>query len=252
MYKTCPKCRYKRQPTDIASDDECPRCGLIFSKWMDARFAVATRPVGESAGVATQLWERLIASVIYVPSRVDGGVFAGRVVIYIVFFVWGWSFILATMESNEIGRSFMHNIDLVFHEAGHVVFRPFGRFLMILGGSLGQLLMPAIAMLVLLWKNRDPFGASIGLWWLAQSMMDLAPYINDARSGSLMLLGGVTGSDMPGIHDWRNILSDLGMLQYDNRIARITDTFGEVLMLVAFVWGAYILFRQNKVRRRSA
>lgn len=82
-------------------------------------------------------------------------------------------------------------------------------------------------------------------------MMDLAPYINDARSGSLMLLGGVTGSDMPGVHDWHNILSDLGMLQYDNRIARITDTFGELLMLVAFVWGGYILFRQNKVRART-
>ena len=218
---------------------------------MDSRFAVAKAPDKKSTGVAKQMWERLIANAFYIPSRVDGLVLGGRAIVYAAFFVWGWSFILATMESNEIGRSFMHNIDLVFHEAGHVVFRPFGRFLMILGGSLGQLLMPAIAMLVLLWKNRDPFGASIGLWWVAQSMMDLAPYINDARSGSLMLLGGVTGSDMPGVHDWRNILSDLGMLQYDNRIARITDTFGELLMLVAFVWGGYILFRQNKVRART-
>ncbi len=218
---------------------------------MDSRFAVAKAPDKKSTGVAKQMWERLIANAFYIPSRVDGLVLGGRAIVYAAFFVWGWSFILASMESNEIGRSFMHNIDLVFHEAGHVVFRPFGRFLMILGGSLGQLLMPAIAMLVLLWKNRDPFGASIGLWWVAQSMMDLAPYINDARSGSLMLLGGVTGSDMPGVHDWRNILSDLGMLQYDNRIARITDTFGELLMLVAFVWGGYILFRQNKVRART-
>jgi len=194
-------------------------------------------------------WERLVATVFYVPAQVDSLVLAGRTLVFVVFFVWGWSFILSTMESNEIGHSFMHNVNLVFHEAGHVVFRPFGRFTMILGGSLGQLLMPAIVLVALLWKNHDPFGASIGLWWFGQSLMDLAPYINDARAGQLMLLGGVTGQDMPGVHDWFNILADLRLLQHDHGIAQFVDALGVVIMLLAFAWGAYMLYQQYRRRR---
>ena len=32
MPVACPKCGYERQPTDSASNAECPRCGLILSK----------------------------------------------------------------------------------------------------------------------------------------------------------------------------------------------------------------------------
>lgn len=138
----------------------------------------------------------------------------------------------------------MHRIDLVFHEAGHVVFSLFGRFIMILGGSLGQLLMPFILMLALLFKNRDPFGASIGLWWLAQSLMDLAPYVNDARAMRLILLGGGTGRDRPGMHDWHNILTMLGLLDADHILAVLTNVLGIVLMLLSFAWGGYVLIQQ--------
>jgi hypothetical protein len=67
------------------------------------------------------------------------------------------------MDPAGIVSSLMHNVDLVFHEAGHVVFRPFGRFMTILGGSLAQLLMPLIVMVAFVTTNRDNFGASIGL-----------------------------------------------------------------------------------------
>tara|TARA_B100001123_G_C14865565_1_gene849778 strand:+ start:210 stop:641 length:432 start_codon:yes stop_codon:yes gene_type:complete len=110
----------------------------------------------------------------------------------------------------EINQSFMHTVDLVFHEAGHVLFIPFGTFMSVLGGSLGQLIMPATVMLVFLLTYQNPFAASVGLWWFGQSMMDFAPYIADARAGQIMLLGGVTGADRPGYHDWTNILSRLG------------------------------------------
>ncbi len=46
----------------------------------------------------------------------------------------------------EISESFMHRVNLVFHEAGHVIFMPFGRFLSILGGTLGQWLIPFIVL----------------------------------------------------------------------------------------------------------
>ena len=81
-------------------------------------------------------------------------------------------------RDGEIAGSFIHSVNLVFHEAGHVLFRPFGDFMTVLGGSLLQLLVPLVVAAALLLKNRDPFGASIGVWWLGQSFKDLAPYID--------------------------------------------------------------------------
>jgi hypothetical protein len=133
-------------------------------------------------------------------------------------------------------------VNLVFHEAGHLIFSPFGRFVAVLGGSLGQLLIPALAIAAFL-RLRDPFAASTGLWWLAQSTMDLAPYIYDARRGEMVLLGGTTGRDSPGLHDWTNILGDLGMLHMDHAIAAAVDGLGVLLMLSAYLWGGYVLWR---------
>ncbi len=146
----------------------------------------------------------------------------------------------------EISESFMHRVNLVFHEAGHVIFMPFGRFLSILGGTLGQWLIPFIVLCSFVLKSRDIFGATIGLWWLGQSTMDAAPYINDARAGQLILLGGVTGRDQPGYHDWENILRDLGWLQYDHTIAGIVNTVGAGLMIMSFIWGACVLYLQYR------
>lgn len=227
----------------------CPHCGLIFSKWMKSRFRVDTPAVAERASTDS-FFQRLKATLLYTPSAVDPILFHGRVFLYLVFLIWGWRFIQMSFTTNEIGTSFMHNVNLVFHEAGHWIFLPFGEFIMVLGGTLGQLLMPLIVIVALIRQNRDNFGASLGLWWFAQSMMDVAPYVNDARAGQLVLLGGVTGRDMPGIHDWHNILSDLGVLRHDHRIAAGFDTTGEILMWLAFVWGGYILWSQRRAIRR--
>jgi hypothetical protein len=41
MSVTCPKCRYVRQPTDTAPDYECPQCGVIYHKFLQAQRAQA-------------------------------------------------------------------------------------------------------------------------------------------------------------------------------------------------------------------
>ncbi len=145
-----------------------------------------------------------------------------------------------------ISDSFMHDVNLVFHEAGHVIFWPFGRFMTVLGGTLNQWLIPFVVLCAFLLQTRDTFGATIGLWWLSQSFMDAAPYINDARAGRLILLGGTTGRDRPGYHDWDNILGDLGWLEYDHAIAGMVNAIGVILMLLSFLWGAYVLYLQFK------
>jgi hypothetical protein len=250
MYLTCPKCGYRRQPMDQSPADSCPRCGLKFSKWLKQRYAHA-RPRVKTQAAGTAERESLASILLYTPPATTA-VLAGRVVLYAAFLAWGLHFIALDMESNQIGASFMHNVNLVFHEAGHVLFRPFGRFVTILGGSLGQLLMPAVVIAAFIWHQRDNFAASLGLWWLGQSLMDVAPYINDARAGLLPLLGGFTGQDAPGRHDWHQILADLNMLDLDHPIARIVDGLGATVMLSALAWGGILLYRQYRQSRRSA
>jgi hypothetical protein len=191
---------------------------------------------------ARSVWPLLLPT----PERVDPAAFYGRCALYAAFLAWGLYFISLDLRSNEIGESFLHRVNLVFHEAGHVLFMPFGHFMMVLGGTLGQLLMPAIAGAVLLLRNRDAFGASLGLWWLGQSVMDVAPYINDARDLNLMLLGGGTGRDRPGMHDWENILLDLGLIEHERTLAVAADRLGALLLLVALAWGAAVLYRQHR------
>ena len=110
---------------------------------------------------------------------------------------------ISPIDKNYANESYMHLVNLPFHEAGHIFFRPFGSFMTSLGGTIGQLLMPLICLSVLLVKTRDTFGAAVTLWWFGQNFFDIAPYINDARSLSLPLVGGNFGHSSPyGFHDW--------------------------------------------------
>jgi hypothetical protein len=246
MYKTCPKCGYQRLPTDSGSSDVCPGCGLIFSKWMRRRFksrSTAAAPDSHRARIPALL-SQFTAPLFHIEGRVDPLHFWSRLATFLLFLIWGWSFIWMEVASNDIGASFMHPINLVFHEAGHILFIPLGEFMMILGGSLFQVLMPLIVAGTFLWQQHNPFGASIGLWWAGQSMMDVAPYINDARDRQLILLGGGTGEDRPWMHDWYNLLGRLQLLEQDHRLASFVDLCGEFTMLLAMCWGGYLLYQQ--------
>ncbi len=181
---------------------------------------------------------------LYVPDSVEPVSLIGRAIAYLIIFIWGWTFIFHSVESNYVASSFLHNVNLVFHEAGHVIFSPFGRFIHVLGGTLGQLLIPFIVLCAFLLKNRDAFGASVGLWWLGQNFMDIAPYVNDARDLKLPLLGGVTGRDVLDYHDWEYLLGKPGLLRYDHFLGHASHCLGIFVMLTAFVWGGYILYRQ--------
>ena len=100
-------------------------------------------------------------------------------------------------------------------------------------------------------RTADAFGASVALWWLGESFMDIGPYIADASSGELLLLGGVTGRDVPGYHDWENVLIDLGLLQYDRTLGTLSYDLGRLLMLAAFAWGGRLLVRQHRELQTS-
>jgi hypothetical protein len=243
----CPKC-HAEQPADTV---ECGRCGIVLAKAETARETIAG-PTNVSISAKADeaenptLWEATIELFLPRDGEIPPLYLAGRSLVYVVLLVWGWHFLAAPLETNYAGESFLHNINLPFHEAGLLVFSPLGRFLTVLGGTLGQLLIPAICTYVLLVQTRDAFGAAVGLWWVAENLMDIAPYVNDARARDLMLLGGVTGKDVENYHDWEYILGSLGWLPYDHRLAHLVQQLGIILMLFSLAWGAASLYQQFK------
>ena len=210
-------------------------------------------PAAELAEPALKPGEIINDFLFYVKPETNPLIFGSRALFFLVIFIWGLKFIFTPMESNYLFDSIWHLINLPFHEFGHIIFRPFGRLMTSLGGSIAQVLMPVICLVVFLIKTRDTFAASFTLWWTGQNFMDLAPYINDARSLTLPLLGGNTGQTSPyGFHDWEFILQETKLLRYDRVLANLADTFGTILMICALVWGAYILLKQYKNLKESA
>lgn len=252
MYQTCPKCGYRRQPEDPDPYTACPSCGLSFSKWLHQLYREERRPALEGSPTSVRPPAERLRTLLFTSDEpLSPGAWYGRAAIYLAFVLWSVQFLLMDYRVlidglPAINSSFMHLVNLVFHEAGHVLFRPFGDFLTTLGGSLAQLIIPLLVVLAFLFQQRDPFGASLGLWWLAQSLMDLAPYIYDAGPRQMILLGGYTGQDAPGYHDWHRMLSDLGLLDVSEGMAAAVNAAGVLLMLASLGWGGFVLFRHKR------
>jgi hypothetical protein len=237
----CPKCGGE-QPDGNAI---CDRCGIVFEKY----YKYHPRPGEGQAPVARPLSAPKAAEglrALMLPERLSGDevALAARALLLVGLAVWGLQLMLSSVASNAAGESFLHLANLPFHEFGHILFRPFGSFMHSLGGTLGQLLMPATCCGVLLLRTRDPFGAAIALWWFGESFLDVAPYMNDARAGQLPLLGGNFGHSAPyGFHDWEYLLTESGLLQLDHTLARGTHFIGSLVMLLALAWGGALLYR---------
>jgi len=133
--------------------------------------------------------------------------------------------------------AWIHLPNLIFHEAGHVIFMPFGQFMMILGGSLMQLIVPAVIIYVFLVREHDLYAASIWLWWLGQNLTDVALYISDAGARALPLIGGMSEE----AHDWGNLLTMTWLLEYDHTLWLIAHYTWLILMTLALWWWLRIL-----------
>ena len=163
----------------------------------------------------------------------------GRVILWIILITWG--FIMITGPVEKGWHTFLHNINLPIHETGHLVFMPFGRFIYFMGGSVFQILLPAIFSTVFLVWKRDAFAAAVIFWWTGQNFLDVASYINDARAMSANLVGG-------NIHDWNWLLGQMGRLHQDHQIAAAVFAIGAMIMILAVIWSGWILWLQTGSR----
>lgn len=242
----CPKCRRELH----VQSEICPHCGIVFEKYLKYH-PEQTDQQGVQPPVVTIAEDNkanALKQLLFHETRQSTLALLGRSIIFAGLIFWSWRLISASIESNAAGNSFLHLVNLPFHEAGHIIFRPFGAFITSLGGTLGQLLMPSICVGVLLVKTRDPFGASVALWWVGENFLDIAPYINDARAGKLPLLGGNFGHSAPyGFHDWQYLLTESGLLQFDHVLAKAAFLTGSAIMLLSLLWGGLLLVNRPNI-----
>jgi hypothetical protein len=127
----------------------------------------------------------------------------------------------------------LDDLNLAVHEAGHYVFMPFGETLTVLGGSLFQIIVPAVFVGYFV-RTRQRYAAAVTMTWVGASLLNVARYIGDARAQELPLLGGDNS-----IHDWWYLLINWDMLESDLTIARWVHFAGVVAFLIAIVGGAF-------------
>lgn len=160
-----------------------------------------------------------------------------RLLAWLVFCAYSYPFLTHPLQNLGSEPSFIHMINLVFHEAGHAIFMLFtsNRLAIAAAGSFMQCLVPLVLAVSFYWKNEDAFAAGLCLWWFGQNLVDCAPYIADARYLQLTLLGGKTGREVEG-HDWEYILTALNILKKDILIASLALFWGRLVMLASLAW----------------
>lgn len=147
-------------------------------------------------------------------------IIAGVLGIYFLWIAW-----------DPMQGSFLDNVDLPIHEFGHFLFRIFGEFMGIAGGSLFQVIFPAVFVGYFIWQ-RSYYSAAIVVLWVGQSVLNVWVYASDAVVMQLVLTSGFTGSE-GSFHDWNYILGHFGLLGSTKTIAGIIRFVGTLTIIIA-------------------
>jgi len=127
-------------------------------------------------------------------------------------------------------------IDYVFvpiHEGGHLLFSYFGHTLMVAGGTLLQLGVPLMLAVYFAFR-RQATGVAFCSFFFFENFLGIATYMADARRQELPL---ITVGDPDFVeHDWFTMFSQMGVLQYDTKIAAVVRALGWLGMIAVAVW----------------
>ncbi len=123
---------------------------------------------------------------------------------------------------------FIDSVDLIIHEAGHVIFMFFGQTLYVAGGSLLQILIPLVFAGYFLYRQAY-YSATAMFYWTGLSIVNVSVYAGDALRMQLPLLTGDTDG-----HDWNQLLFQFGLLSQTHLIATIILLVGVLCILAGF------------------
>jgi hypothetical protein len=153
-------------------------------------------------------------------------IFAGLLTVY---FLW--------IAYDPMQGSFLDLVDLPIHETGHLIFRILGEFMGIAGGSIFQVILPAVFFGYFVWRGQY-YSAAIVLFWVGQSILNVWVYAADAVVMRLVLTSGFTGIE-GSFHDWNYLLTRTGLIGSTKQVAGLIRAAGTIVILVAAVSSIY-------------
>jgi len=154
-------------------------------------------------------------------------------------FLLFFGYVLVRHLADPLYSSILGGLNLGIHELGHIVFGFLGQTMAVAGGTLLQLLAPAIGM-VNFYRQDDFFSIALCFGWLSTNLFSVATYAADARRLELPLVTPFGGGEV--IHDWEFLLSRWDILQHDTLIAGIFRAGAVVSMAFCFIAGGWLLW----------
>jgi hypothetical protein len=140
------------------------------------------------------------------------------------------------------GFLFIDSANLVVHEGGHNLFGWFGPTLGLWGGTLLQWLVPFLLAVYFFTERQTP-GFVFSMFFFFENWLYTATYMADARAQELPLV--TTGDPEFAEHDFFRIFSNLGVLNYDTRIAAVVRAIGWCGMIACTGWLAWRGFSRS-------
>ena len=172
----------------------------------------------------TQPWDRV--------SRVGG----------IVWLVAYALFLLYALR-DESGFLFPDFVNLMIHESGHLFFRWGGETIMLIGGTLGELLAPLLCATFFFVKGQT-YGFTFCSFWFFENFLYIGTYMKDARANALPLFNSDIG-------DWTLLFGQWNLLDADVKIGHAVRVLGWIGMLGAVSWLAYRAHKDSQPGLRA-
>ena len=129
-------------------------------------------------------------------------------------------------------------VNLSFHEAGHIFLGVFPRFITVLGGTIFQLLIPAVCLVHLRLRGAN-LGWQLCLFWIGENLLNISIYAGDAINQALPLVGG-------GEHDWTDLLTETGLIAHTAGVGKTIFLAGSAVIF----WSFYLIGKDALSREK--
>jgi hypothetical protein len=154
--------------------------------------------------------------------------------VYAIFLIYAWI--------QAPGFLFPDFVNLMIHEAGHLFFAWGGHTIMLLGGTLGELIVPLVCAAGFLFQ-RQIYGCTFSVFWFFENFLYIGTYMADARTSALPLVN----SDES---DWTILFTQWNIIAYDQKIGTLFRFVGWLGMIAIMGWLVYRIFRTEQPELR--
>src|SRR5579872_5408582 len=152
----------------------------------------------------------------------------------------GWLVFYVVLVGNAMFRgTLLQWFDLVFiliHEGGHLLFRFFGEWIMVAGGTLLQLFVPFALAVYFLFK-RQLAGTTFCAFFFFEQFLPIGIYMADAQCQCLQYV--TVGDAETAEHDWFYLFSRAGVLEHHTQIGHVFGVLGWIGMIGTIAWFAW-------------